>query len=99
MDERGVGTKGDVVQEQPFARSTDVDPPLVAAERRERGDRVGAVEAEVAREVVPCPERDADERQIALDPDLGDSRQRPVAARDAEDVCARFTRERRWIVV
>jgi len=36
VDERGVGAERDVVQEEPFARPADVDPPLVAAESRER---------------------------------------------------------------
>jgi hypothetical protein len=38
--------------------------------------------------VVPRPERDTDKRQLALDRDLRDRRQRPVAAGDAEGVDA-----------
>ena len=60
VDERGVGAERDVVQEKPFADPADVDPPFLAAEGRERRQRIRTVKPEVAREVVPCPERDTD---------------------------------------
>ena len=50
----------------------------------ERGKRIVAVEPEVAGEVVPRAERDDDERQVALDGDLCNRRERAVAARHAE---------------
>src|SRR5881392_725340 len=88
VDERGVGTERDVVQEEPFARAANVDPPLVAAESRERSQWIRTVKPEVTRKVVPRPERDTDKRQLAFDRDLRDRRQRPVAAGDAEGVGA-----------
>jgi hypothetical protein len=48
--------------------------------------------------MVPCPGGDTDERQLVLDRDLGDLRQRPVAARDAEGIGVGFVGERRGIV-
>jgi len=48
--------------------------------------------------VVPRPERDTDKRKLALDRDLRDRRQRPVAARDAESVGAGLARELPGIV-
>ena len=50
----------------------------------ERLDRIVPIEAKIAREVVSCPIRDADERKVALDRDLRDRGERPVAARDAQ---------------
>ena len=57
----------------------------VAAEGGERLDRV-VRQADVAREVVARPERDAGERQVALDGDAGDGPEGAVAARHAECV-------------
>jgi hypothetical protein len=48
--------------------------------------------------VIPCPERDTDKRQLALDRDLRNRRQRPIAARDAEGVGVGFARELPGIV-
>ena len=89
----------DVVQERPVADPADVDATLDAAvERAERGDRVVAVEADVAREVIARAERDADERQAALDRHRGHRRKRAVAARDAQDLGVRRARERGDVV-
>ena len=98
VDERGVGAERDVVQEKPFADPADVDPPFLAAEGRERRQRIRTVKPEVARKVVPCPERDTDKLQLALDRDLRDRRQRPVAPCDAEGIRAGFARELPGIV-
>ena len=98
VDERGVGAERDVVQEKPFADPADVDPPFLAAEGRERRQRIRTVKPEVARKVVPCPERDTDKLQLALDRDLRDRRERPVAPRDAEGIRAGFARELSGIV-
>ena len=62
----------DVVQEEPPVDAADVDRPFAALERRECGKRIVAIEADVAREVVPRPERHDDERQAPLDRDRCD---------------------------
>ena len=81
VHELRVDAERDVVQEEPVVRAADVDAALVAVDERfERADRVVAVEPEVAREVVARPERDARERQVALDRHVGDRRERAVAA-------------------
>jgi uncharacterized membrane protein len=72
---------------------TDVDQALDAVgERLERADEIVPVYAEVEREVVPRPGRNADERQAVCVRGRRDGRQRPVAARDAE--CIRAVRHR-----
>ena len=86
VDERRVDAERDVVQEAPLARAADVDAPLLALEAVERRERVVAVEAEVAGEVVARAEGDDDEGQVALDRDRGHARDRAVAARGAEHV-------------
>lgn len=82
VDEVGVSADRDVVQEESLADASDVDPSLHASEGDQGADRIVTIETEVAREVVPGAERDADERQVALDRDLGDRRQRSVAPGD-----------------
>jgi hypothetical protein len=84
VDELGVGADRDVVEEEPVTNSPDVDPPLHSFEGIECADPVVAVEPEITREVVPRAERDADERQVALDRRLRELRQRAVAARDPD---------------
>ena len=91
VHEPRVETERDVVQEEPLADPADVDPPLFAVvECRECADRVVAVEADVPGEVVAGPERDADERNVLLDRDVGDRRERAVPARHPQhvSVCA-----------
>ena len=63
-----------------------VDSALGSPERVERGERVVTIEAEVPREVVPGPERDADEGQAALDRDRGHRCERAVASGHPERV-------------
>ena len=71
VNEPGVDAERDVVQKEPVVDATDVDCLLgPSVECRERGERVVAVEAEVPREVVARPERDDDEREVAVDRDL-----------------------------
>src|SRR5262249_3098396 len=71
-DEARVETERDVVQEEAVVRTPDVDRELGAVDERiERADRVVAVEADVAREVVPRPEWDADERDSPFERDAG----------------------------
>ena len=68
------------------ATRPDVDRRARALEGIERRERVVAVESEVPREVVPRPERHADERHVALDRHARDRGERAVAARDPERV-------------
>ncbi len=94
VHEPRVDPERDVVEEEAVVCAPDVDAPLDAVvERSEGGDRVVAVEPEVAREVIPRPERDADERDVLLDRDLGDGGERPVAAGHPEHVGAGGSRE------
>ena len=93
VHEPRVEAERDVVQEEPVADAADVDAPLdPVVEGGERRERIVAVEAEVAGEVVPRPERDADERHVLLDRDLGDRRERAVAAGHPEHVRAGLPR-------
>ena len=84
MNEPRVETDRDVVQKEPPVRATDVDPSLVAAECGQRADRIAALEPEITREVILRPERNADERQVALQCDLGHRGERSVATGDSE---------------
>ena len=86
VDERGVEAERDVVQEAPLARAADVHAPLLALESGERGERVVAVEPEVAREMVARAVGHDDERQVALDGDRRDAGHGAVAAGGPEDV-------------
>ena len=88
VDEHRVQAEREVVQEQAVAGTADVDAPLLAGEALERGERVVAVEPEVAREVVARAERDADERDVLLERDLGHRREGAVAAGHSEHVRA-----------
>src|SRR6266540_7327062 len=89
MDDSGVEPERDVVEEEPATGAADVDPPLAAPEGIERADRILPVEAEIPGEVVPRPERNADERQVALDRQRGDGRQRADAPRDSDRLSSR----------
>ena len=96
MHEPRIDPERDVVQEEPVAGAPDVDPAFAAVdEGGERSDRIVAVEADVAGEMVAGAERDADERQVALDRDVGDRRERAVAARHAERIGGGLACERR----
>ena len=99
VDERRVDAERDVVQEATLSRAADVDAPLLALEAVERRERVVAVEAEVAGEVVARAVGDDDERQVALDGDRGHARDRAVAARQRRarpsSASARARRRRR----
>jgi hypothetical protein len=89
-----VSAERHVVQESPMAEPSDIDPPLdPVRERSESRFGIVACEAEVAREVVARPERDADERQISLDRDRGDGGERAVTARHAQGFCVSCTSE------
>ena len=99
VDEPGVDPERDVVQEEPVAGAGDVDAALGSVvERGQRRDRVVAVEAQVAGEVIPRPERDADERDVLLQRDLRDGGERAVAAGHPEHVRARAPGELGQIV-
>ena len=76
----------------------DVYLPLDAVEGSQRSQRIVAVETEVAREVVAGAERDADERQVALERDLRDCRQRAVAAGHPERAGRRCAGQRADVV-
>jgi hypothetical protein len=93
MDERGVDAERDVVQEAPLAGASDVHTPLLAVERVQRGERVVAVEPDVAGEVVARAEGDDDERQVALDGDRRHARDRAVAAGGGEHLGVGVPRE------
>jgi hypothetical protein len=79
------------------AAAADVDPTLLAVERREGRDWVLDVEAEVAREMVPRPEGDAHERSVFIRDRTGDGRKRPVPSSHA-DGASRLAGESRSIV-
>ena len=99
VHEAGVDPERDVVQEEPVACARDVDPPFdPVVESCERGDRVVPVEPEVAGEMVPRPERDADERHVLLDRDRCDGGERAVAAGHSEHVGTRVPRQLRQVV-
>jgi len=98
-DERGVGPDRDVVQEQPLARPADIDPQFLAAEGLERRKRIVAVETDIAREVVTRPEGNADEGQLALECNLRNRRQRPVAAGNPDRGGVRFASNRHDVVL
>ncbi len=94
VHEPRVDPERDVVEKEAVVRAPHVDSPLdTVVECGQRGDRIVAVEPEVAREVIPRPERDADERDLLLDRDLGDGGERPVAAGHAEHVGAGVPRQ------
>src|SRR5262249_37628999 len=99
VNELRVQNGRDVVQEDAIAGATDVDPSLDSAEGGEGGDRIVAVDAQVACEVVSGPERNADEWKVALDRDRGDCREGPVAAGNAERLRVRRSRELGGVVV
>jgi hypothetical protein len=80
VDEAGVEAERDVVQEETLGYCSDIDSALDAVKRRQRADGVVAVETEVSREVVARAERDADQRDIALERHPRDGSQRAVAA-------------------
>ena len=75
--------------------STRRSSPSKAARAR---DGVLDVEAEVAREMVPRPERDAHEGPVFLRGDAGDRRERAVPSRHA-DRARRFAGQSRGIVL
>jgi hypothetical protein len=76
--------QGDVVQEEAVTGPADVDHALPALEGRQGAQGVVPVESEVAGEVVPRAERDADEGGAALDGDGGDRGEGAVAPGDAD---------------
>src|SRR5439155_13159179 len=81
MHEPRVDAERHVVQEEAPVHATDVDAPFTAGvERTERSDRIVTIETQIAGEMVTGSERDADERAIALECNLGHGRQRAVAA-------------------
>jgi hypothetical protein len=82
VHESGVDAERDVVQEHAAVDAPDVDALLGAVERSQRIERIVGVEPDVAGEVVPRPERHADEGQVALDRDRCDRCERPVSAGD-----------------
>ena len=86
VHERRVDPERDVVQEAAAADAAHVHAPFLAAEALERAERVVPIEPDVAGEVIPGAERNADEGQIALDRDRGDARHGAVTAGHAEDV-------------
>ncbi len=98
MDEPRVEAERDVVQKELVSDAAHVDPSLFPVEGRERADRVAVVEAEVPREVVAGPERDADERNVLLDRHLGNRRERAVPARDPQHVSVCASRDLRQVV-
>jgi hypothetical protein len=99
VDEECIDAQGDVVQEDSAAYAADVDAPLGPAEGGEGTDGVVSVETDIAGEVVPSPEGNADERKIPLDRDLGDGRERAVASCNPESRSLRGAGELCGIVV
>ena len=85
----GVEPERDVVDEHPPVDLAEVDPPLTAVDERVEGtDDVVAVDAEIEREVVAGPGRDAGVRQPELGGDRGDDRLRAVPAGHGQPVRA-----------
>src|SRR6185369_16148396 len=97
VHERRVDPERDVVQEAATADPADVHTPLFSAERLERAERVVSIEPNVAGEVIPGAEGNADEGQIALDRDRGDARHGAVTAGHAEHVDGGPARELRGV--
>ena len=93
VNEPRVEPQRDVVQEEPVVDAADVDADLAAGEGSQRAFRLVAIEAQVAREVVEGAGRDDDEGAAAFERDLGDRRQRAVAARDPERPFGRLPRD------
>jgi hypothetical protein len=93
MDEARVEAERHVVEEEPPVGTAYVDPALDALESLQCSLRVVAVQPHVAGEMVSRAERDADERQVALDRDLGDRGEGPVSAGHPEHVGAGRARE------
>jgi hypothetical protein len=79
VHEARIEPERDVVEKEALADRAEVDPPLAALEGREGSDRVVPVDAQVSGEVVPRPERDADERKVALEGDRRDGGERAVS--------------------
>jgi hypothetical protein len=98
VDEACVDAERDVVQEQPLVRAADVDAAFLAAESAQRGNRIAAVQPEVACEVVARPERDAHERDVKFERNLGNGREGAVSARHAERIGACGLRHRAGIL-
>ena len=99
VGEARVHADGDVVQEDAIGDAADVDAPLHAArEGGERAERVVAVDADVAGEVIPRAPRDAREWHAALDRDARHHAERPVAAGYPEHTRICATRERRQVL-
>ena len=84
MYEARIQPQRDVVQKEALADRADVDPPLSALEGCEGSERVLSVDAEVSGEVVPSPERNADERKVALEGDCDDGGERSVSTRHSQ---------------
>ena len=72
VDEYRIDAERDVVQKETIADTAHVDTPFRSCERGERADRIAAVDAEIPREVIPRPERDADKWEVAFDRDRRD---------------------------
>ena len=90
LDRLGVDAERDVVDERAPVDLGEVDDVLAGAraERVERAEVVVAVDAEVEREVVAGPGRDARVRQVVRRGDPRDDRLRPVTAGHREPVRA-----------
>jgi hypothetical protein len=79
VHEARVEPQRDVVEKEALADRPDVDPPLASLEGREGSDRVATVDVKVSGEVVPRPERNADEREVALEGDRRDGGERAIS--------------------
>ena len=84
VDEAREEAQRDVVEKEALADRAHVDPPLAALKGCEGSDRVVPVDSQVPSEVVPRPERDADERQVALERDRRDGGERAVPTGDTQ---------------
>ena len=89
LDRLRVEAERDVVDEHAPVDLGEVDPPLATVDERvQRTDDIVAVDAEVEREVVARPRRDAGVGQVELGGDRGDDRLRAVAAGHRQPVGA-----------
>jgi hypothetical protein len=86
VDEARVEPQRDVVEKEALADCAHVDPPLATLEGLEGSDRVVPVDAEVSGEVVPRPERNADERNVVLEVDSRNGGERAVSTGRSQGV-------------
>src|SRR4026208_2227010 len=74
VDEARVDAERNVVNEPAVVCAADVHAAFLAREGGQGGEGIVGIEPEIAREVIPRPERDAHEGPVVLDGDARDGR-------------------------